>query len=287
MTIVECKWWNHSVTRDRITHLKHVREQVGANKAVCFTSVDFQSGAETAARAHDIGLFLVKEMSDLDWGRPGRVIDFFIQIHQAAFSPIAFPKALLFAPSGAASQVQPRVTMNESTELRSVDGKSTLKVIDLYAEIRRIAFQHANMSKRIWHGGADGSSYVAIKFAGAELIGAPFELQVGRFPALASEFACDVIFEVRQQRITMDRGENLNFALVVEDYLMGTRYAASRKVGAVATELTKLGGPPPPDQGPSLENGSIMCVLVDGFLDYSKLRAAKSLQDPGTELIPE
>ena len=94
-----------------------------------------------------------------------------------------------------------------------------------------------------------------------------------------------VIFEVRQQRVTVDRSANLDFALVVEDYLMGARFATSRRTGSPTAEATELAATPPAGEQP-LENGSIMCVLVDGFLDYAKLREAKLAQNPNLDLIP-
>ncbi|HEY3744810.1 MAG TPA: restriction endonuclease [Gemmatimonadaceae bacterium] len=54
LTVVECKWWNERVSRDQITHLKHVGEQVGANKAVCFTSIGFRPGRVVADRDRSV-----------------------------------------------------------------------------------------------------------------------------------------------------------------------------------------------------------------------------------------
>jgi hypothetical protein len=286
VTIVECKWWGSSVGRDRITHLKHVREQVGAQKAVCFTSIGYEAGADAVARAHDIGLFVVKPMAEADWGKPGKVIDIFMQVHQAAISPLGFPKALLLAPAGAPEATNPpRPQLTEEDELRSVNGRSKLRIRELARELRQTAFNHAVTKRRVWHDGSPGTSYVAVQFKDVEFNGGPYEIQLGRFMAHIRTFDCDVIFQVRQDRIVVDRGEKLDFALVVEDFILGERYTASKPVGVETAELFKLDQPAVAGQTP-IQNGDIMCVLVDGFLDYGTLRAAKLQQDPGTVLIP-
>lgn len=75
LTIIECKYWNHPVGRDIINALANVKDDVGAEKAVCFTTKGFQAGAKQVAAHRGIDLFLVKELVPEDWSSPGRIID--------------------------------------------------------------------------------------------------------------------------------------------------------------------------------------------------------------------
>lgn len=271
MTIVECKWWHKAVRRDRITHLRHVREQVGAQKAVCFTCVGFQSGAEKVAKEHDIGLFLIKEMSDDDWGRPGRIIDFYLQTYRASISGFKGGVSLM-APSGSPEARNPPISqITDSTELISANGQHTLRISELIRDLRELAFNHAMSNRAVRIGGKDGTTHALINIKNIHLLNGPFLLPVGRFKGLFQEFECDVIFQIAQSRITIDRSKNFVFSLAIEDLIRGERYAGAKRIGAEIVELTPLGKGEIRSDAP-LENGTVMCMLVDEFLEYDKTR---------------
>ena len=69
-----------------------VRE-VGAARGVIFSTKGFQSGAITQAKAENIDLFVVRDLSAEEWGLPGRVVDMFLQIVQPSIGNIASPGA--------------------------------------------------------------------------------------------------------------------------------------------------------------------------------------------------
>ncbi len=289
LTIIECKWWKDRVGRDRITHLKHVREQVGANKAVCFTTRGFQAGAKTAARMHDIDLFLVKEMSDPDWGRPGKIIQLYLQIYQAAVSPLLFPKALYFAPSAvsAAQKGGLHVREDEGLELRPISGSPSFKVIDLYKELRQDAYRRVVAQAQVMRNGLPGVHYVSVRYDSQDLKDGACAITLAGRTAHVSAFSCDIVFEVRQRDVQIDRGAKLDFALVIEDYLVGDRYAASRRLGQSLPDMIKLEPSAPTKPGEeAVVNGSITALLVDGFLDYARVRASMIAQKPDAQLLP-
>lgn len=84
VTIIECKYWNNAVGRDQITHLKCIREDVNASKAVIFTTVGYQDGAEEFARRNAIDVYVIRDLTNEEWGAPGRHINLFLQVASKA-----------------------------------------------------------------------------------------------------------------------------------------------------------------------------------------------------------
>src|SRR5689334_918012 len=78
--LVECKCWKTEVKRTHIDAMVTAMNDLSASKGVFFTTKGYQSGAETMARASGIELFRVRDLTDEEWGGPGRVVSLFIHI---------------------------------------------------------------------------------------------------------------------------------------------------------------------------------------------------------------
>jgi translation initiation factor 2 beta subunit (eIF-2beta)/eIF-5 len=72
VTIVECKRWKDPVSRDRIDVLAATVEDLGASKGVMFTTSGYEEGAKQYAEHKGLDLFLVRDLTDEEWGLPGR-----------------------------------------------------------------------------------------------------------------------------------------------------------------------------------------------------------------------
>lgn len=59
LTLVECKYWNSSVSREKVGYFKSILDEVGAHKGVIVTTRGFQTGAITYAQRHNIGLIKI------------------------------------------------------------------------------------------------------------------------------------------------------------------------------------------------------------------------------------
>lgn len=57
LTLVECKYWNSNVTREKVNAFKAVIDDLKAHKGIMYTSKAFQSGAVEYAASQGIGLF--------------------------------------------------------------------------------------------------------------------------------------------------------------------------------------------------------------------------------------
>ena len=82
LVVAECKYWNSPVERQDVNALGATVTDVGASRGVIFTTKGFQSGAVAQAKHDHIELFVVRDLSDVEWGLPGRVVDLFLQIVQ-------------------------------------------------------------------------------------------------------------------------------------------------------------------------------------------------------------
>jgi hypothetical protein len=76
VTLVECKRWKEKVSRDRIDVLASSMKDLNAAKGVMFTTAGYEPGAEAYAEHEGIELFMVRDLTDEEWGRPGRVVWF-------------------------------------------------------------------------------------------------------------------------------------------------------------------------------------------------------------------
>jgi hypothetical protein len=65
LTIIECKHWNTSISRDLVLTLDSKRNSLKAHKAIMVTSKGFQSGAISFAKTNSIGLFKVTQNGDI------------------------------------------------------------------------------------------------------------------------------------------------------------------------------------------------------------------------------
>ena len=87
LVIVECKYWNSAVDRIHVDALATTVLEVGASRGVIFSTKGFQSGAVTQAKHDAIDLFMVRDLTNQEWGLPGRVVDFFLQLNPNGSSP--------------------------------------------------------------------------------------------------------------------------------------------------------------------------------------------------------
>lgn len=56
LTLVECKYWNSYVTREKVGYFKAILDDLKAQKGIIVTTKGFQKGAVTYAKSQNIGL---------------------------------------------------------------------------------------------------------------------------------------------------------------------------------------------------------------------------------------
>jgi len=73
---------------------------LNASRGVIFSTNGFQEGAVLAAKSAAIELFRVRELTDEEWGLPGRVVDFYLQVIQGSFGNPILHNPKTFAQGG-------------------------------------------------------------------------------------------------------------------------------------------------------------------------------------------
>ena len=84
---------------------------------------------------------------------------------------------------------------------------------------------------------------------------------------------CDVLFQVHQEPLTIDRTQNFDFALVIEDFITGDRFAAGKRRATGAVELNRMTPANAPTSSENqVANGSIIAMLLTDFREYDELK---------------
>jgi hypothetical protein len=265
LMICECKWWKHAVDREVIIKLAHVKEQVGAHRAACFTSVGFESGAEHVATDNGIDLFLVRDLTDQEWGAPGPVVTGWVQTWQLAISPFQFQGAVVPRPT-----VSPSASLEpESIPLFRSDGSPAGTMATVCEAIRDQTY--AKRQQVVWERG-DGTYYQVFDVTRTFADG-PRIVQLGEQQLQVAGFTCAAIWKVTQAHFHVDRRENFDFALVVENFVKGEKFAATRRAGS-GSDLSPLTVDTPDPERQTFQNGQIISVLMRGYANYDECAAA-------------
>lgn len=76
LTLVECKYWKSSVTREKVGYFKSIMDELKAQKGIIVTTKGFQSGAVTYAQTQNIGLVkITNDMYFEEWAHFDGALD--------------------------------------------------------------------------------------------------------------------------------------------------------------------------------------------------------------------
>ena len=78
--------------------------EMGASRGVIFSTKGFQSGAIKQAVHDNIDLFTVRDLTAQEWGLPGRVVDFYLQVIQPSIGNPSVHGALAILPLGVSAK---------------------------------------------------------------------------------------------------------------------------------------------------------------------------------------
>jgi hypothetical protein len=278
ITVAECKRWKEPVTRERIDILDATIEDTDAAKGVMFTTSGYETGAQQYAQAKNIDLFLVRDLTDQEWGLPGRVVWMHLQVYTAELHDLK-PEAVLFAalsdppaelsldlrirPDG---RQDPALTLHDITDASA--GPNLLAVLH---QARHAALTGLAPQLGLLDDGADATrSFIIplqIELGGAKHRDLRQPLGIVRLERLHA----DLHVFVSQSRLEVDRGGQLDLALAVENYLTRKRSVVTRPAagGALTVgELPESQAPGPDDD--VLENGSLFQIFTEPWVTFDK-----------------
>lgn len=285
LIVAECKYWNKAVDRATVDSLATTVREVGASRGVIFSRKGFQSGAITQAASENIALFVVRDLTDEEWGLPGRIVDLFVHVIAVSVGDISLDNAFTVPHMAPTS---PHVDLhlgNPETITRTPIKWEGSSATTLEEGIEKAAHQAAQ--KTYWgtpysfDGGSDGKlrARISVNIAPPK----PIYAQVNGGVIWIPSATLDIGISVSQSRLVIDRGKNLHFALAVEDCVRRTVTAASRHVADTSTILTPLTERESASVDEPVKNGSVLSVWVAGVHSFDEFRGL----EPGQwELSP-
>ncbi len=286
--LVECKHWNKPVERAQIDAMISSVEDLSAAKGVLFTTQGYQSGAKTMAGFKGIEIFKVRELTEDEWGAPGRVIDLFLQVVALAYGNLALPGAVALTLPGnappehlALAIIGGETGFESKTPIRMNGKDGTLE--GMLEKAGKNALDHLAKLPVTFNGGAAGVYY--LKVAPTLVFEPAMELlRPNALPAICPKLTCEVGIRIDQSRIIIDRSDNYLFALAIEDCISGTVHAASRAKDKSVSVLAPLPARASPESAQvadtALKPNTLMRVVVRPLFDFSELAGKESVPWP-------
>lgn len=291
LIIVECKFWNSAVDRATIDSLAQTVREVGASRGVVFSTQSFQSGAITQAKYDNIDLFRVRELTDEEWGLPGKIIDLYLHVIAVSVGGISFERT--FTLPGHAP-------LNPNLNIHLGDASRTSRTPIEWAGSTATTLEEG--IEKACHQAAQ-KTYVSIPFIcngsyDAKLRARiqvniepvrPIVAKVNGGSIWIPRATIDVGISISQSRLLIDRSQKLAFALAVEDCVRRTVTAASRIADAGTTILTPLDNSGNLQVEETVRNGSVASAWMGGvysFDKFSDLSPGEIRIEPATDESP-
>ncbi len=275
-TLIECKRWKDPVDRHIIDVMAASIKDLGANKGAIFTTKGYEEGAIQYANSENIDIFIIRDLTDAEWGKPGRHINFYIQYYNAKWDRISFGNARFFSASGLPFKEAPSISIQlskdqefiESLDLYTVHDKKGQNLIKLIIDTRNHVLKLWSQSFGLLEPSNVNTERLYEMNIKLDVSTYPFKFLKHEHGYITFD-SLDIISKqtISQTIFEFDRGSSSDIALVVENYITNQRNYASR---AKATGEVKLSDPIEPSNvsdDKALQNGSIMKIILDYFVD--------------------
>jgi hypothetical protein len=288
VTLIECKRWKKKVDRQRIDVLAAGVEDLGAARGIMFTTSGYERGAEAYARHKGIEIFVVRDLTEHEWGLPGRMVWFYLHYYGSRFTNLDFGPVMLVSlvsdPPGdlginlVIGKDQPH---DPSLTLHSVtDGSPGPNLSSLLIEARNRTLEILSGSIEAWDVETEGETKAFRIPLELDLSGQEHRQLMRNFGALRLDgVRTDLVATVTQSRFEADRGVGLDLALAVENYVTNARrFVARRDAGSdlsvmPANESADPADPPDPEV---LQNGVVMKVILEAWVAAPDVQSAVS-----------
>jgi hypothetical protein len=274
LTLIECKYWKKRVERANIDVLYAGMEDLNACKGIFFTTTGYQEGAKIYAESKGITIFVIRDLSDEEWGLPGEIVDFYTQIISKTLLSIELinPKAISLQNSINQTTIQLNLNFGGASQIQIIselkNKHPTLEdFIENTAHEQAILFQNKNI-KLTGENDTQKEYFlrpINIKFNP--------ELQVfqNNRIIIISEIKIEFGIKILQSRIKVDRSDNYTYVLAVEDCINNEVFSASKRQLSEFSEWNGLNPIEQQDENTSLKNGSIISVVLPDFFDQNEM----------------
>lgn len=281
ITLVECKRWKEKIDRSIIDVLYASIEDLNASKGVVFTTSGYEAGAEKYAASKNIDIFVVRELTNEEWGLPGRRIHFYMHLYASKFNHISFKNAYLIPLVKNYStslnlniEITKEGNSDEELYLYSIeDGSKGKHLINLLSDHQNELVHKISegINTPFEKGSKDASlailSDVEIDFRNYEYR----QLRFSHGAVNIDRITCKLLTHVNQTVFHFDRAENLNIALVIENYINKQKHIVSQTKDQtniqISENLTNKLIQEKIAKGDVLENESILKVYVEPWVN--------------------
>ena len=235
-TIIECKFWKKAVERTTVDIVAASIDDLNASKGVIFTTKGYQRGAETYAKSKNIDIFVVRDLLEEEWGNPGRNIQLYLNIIGGEMSKAHFPnaRAMLIV------EEQPN-DMNLEIKLsqENIDDDAFLlysaKNGDIGPNLTKLLSEvHSTITNNINVIVGQKNEFLDHKLlvksdVRVDLTGFEFRQLRNKYAAVnLNEMTLNFVTQISRSELNIDRGKNLDYALIVQNYVSEQAYYVSK-----------------------------------------------------------
>lgn len=269
--LIECKRLKERVDRPRIDVLAAAVDDLGAARGAMFTTVGYEEGAELYARDRKIDLFVIRDLEAREWGLPGRIIRFDLNLFSHKLGKIeGMSKALAFRPD-------PPDAVH--IDLKVEDGRVADGSADLFSTkndalggnlvdiaVAGSVFALNLIAPKLPRLPADRESRDLAVDLSIVLDFKSYEFRRQRRPGLLIDLdrmTVPIHARVHQWRFVRDRGADLDVAVMIENIITSHRMMAVRKAGETNLALSPQKNEGARDCADVLVNDSIMQIIRD------------------------
>lgn len=269
-TLAECKYWNTRVGRDEVDKFYSTMQDVNASKGVIFTNVGYQEGAEIFAKAKGIKLFRVRDLTDKEWGLPGRRILIYLQY----FSKTVRNFSIVMAPSRHIPIHLGNADDKSRTEIYKQSGESLGSLEGKIEQAVHRAIEEIKNKRWLLNHGENSTNYSIVPVTMP--FDPPIVVRQGTNQSLVFRINMEVGIKIEQSKIEHDRGQNFHYVLAVEDVVSRQAHLASKRLYSELSQWQQVN-----KEDIALEdvfvNGSIMQIVQKDFFDPKELDGKESI----------
>lgn len=280
LTLVECKFWKKKVERANIDVLYAGMQDLNASKGVFFTTKGYQEGAEIYAKSKGITIFVVRELTDEEWGKPGKIIDFYLQVIQKTIISVEpFDTKVAFAET-CTDRSKPELRLEFGENLSASQNIVISKHKDKYKTLEEAIEFAANEGLKAFqekslliNSGEECTRYLQLT------VSMPFKNEIQIFQKdkifYLPKIGLSVGIKVSQSKIHIDRSSFYNYALAVIDCVNESAFSAAKHKSSEFSEWKELNRSN--NSSDYIKNGSIMSVAVEGYFSPSEIENLESV----------
>lgn len=292
-TIIECKRWKEKVDRQIIDVLFASVEDLNANKGAIFTTQGYEEGAIQYARSKNIDIFIIRDIYEDEWGKPGRIILVYLQYFHSMMDNFSFDNPRIFSTTGTrlpnlsvdfAINLGKDQPFPERLQLYSLkeppDGPNFVKLlIDIRNHLLKQLMEQVDFLLQPADGKPEQAYETNVKL---DFSNYPFRF----FKHEAGFISFDSISfrhhqSISQIKMEHDRASSADFALIVENYITRQRNFASKKKGEEQIKLSEpLQQSQDSNDDKAVKNGSVMKVMLEHYVSFELQPATKVIKTP-------